>query len=179
MGESPFWSERYNAFFWTDYFDNNIRKMDWDTREITKIPLLDTGFGVPIVKSFAESVDGTFIAGFGSQGIGSIEIISQDGQLVGKTALLTSEPLDGKPEVTIMNDGKVSPDGRFFVGQMYVDGIIDLATASVLDPSAFAFVGSMDNGGILQSLVYSWDGQELNTMTDYGYHLITNGQAWN
>jgi sugar lactone lactonase YvrE len=79
MGESPFWSERYNAFFWTDWYDTNIRKMDYDTREITKIPLLDSGSGVPVVKSFGESVDGTFIAAFANQGIGSIEIVSQDG----------------------------------------------------------------------------------------------------
>jgi sugar lactone lactonase YvrE len=78
-----------------------------------------------------------------------------------------------------MNDGKVSPDGKFFAGQMYIDGIIDLATAAVLNPDAFAFVGTMDNGGVLQSLVYSWDGQELSTLTDFGYHLITNGQSWN
>lgn len=44
-----------------------------------------------------------------------------------------------------MNDGKVSPDGRFFAGQMYVDGLIPPPD------SVWSYYGSTDNGGLLQA----------------------------
>jgi sugar lactone lactonase YvrE len=95
------------------------------------------------------------------------------------TSVLSGLPLEGKPETLIMNDGKVSPDGRFFVGQMYIDGMIDLSTGTVLNNDIWQYMNTDDNGDLLYSEVYEMgpDG-EVSTLDQYGYHLVTNGQAW-
>jgi sugar lactone lactonase YvrE len=75
LGESPFWSEKQNAFFWTDWAGTSIRKMDWDTKKVTKISLLPLPDGsAPTVKSMGEAADGSIIAAFARHGIGRIEL---------------------------------------------------------------------------------------------------------
>lgn len=74
LGESPFWSARYNAFFWTDMYGSAINVLDWQTQKINKIPLENLPDGTPAnVRSMGENYDGTIVVAF-DKGFGKITL---------------------------------------------------------------------------------------------------------
>jgi sugar lactone lactonase YvrE len=141
----------------SDLSDDEFEQVFKESQKVYTIELTPLPDGVvPTVKSMGEIEAGVFIAAFANHGIGRIILTAgeTEGTLLGVTELLSSVPLEGKPEAVIMNDGKVSPDGRFFVGQMYIDGLIDLGTGEVLNNDIWPYMNTDDNGGLLQTEVY-------------------------
>jgi len=103
LGECPTWDDRNNRLLWTDIQGCTIQSMDWGSREIT-----------------AWRFDNE---------VGSFGLTDDDRLIVGVwDKVLLFDPKSGASEVlaeveadeprTRLNDGKVGPDGAFWVGTM-------------------------------------------------------------
>jgi sugar lactone lactonase YvrE len=103
LGECPTWDGRNNRLLWTDIQGHTIQSMDWETRKITSW---------------------TF-----DNEVGSFGLTGEDRLIVAVwDKVLLFDPATGEKTVlaevetdlpqTRLNDGKVGPDGAFWVGTM-------------------------------------------------------------
>lgn len=122
LAECPTWDDRQNRLLWTDIQGRTIQSMDWATREITSWQF--------------------------DNEVGSFGLTDDDRLVVSVwDRILLFDPKTGSSEVlaevqtdvvsTRLNDGKVGPDGAFWVGTM--------DTNSPRDPIAGLF--RVDAGG--------------------------------
>lgn len=103
LGECPTWDDRNNRLLWTDILGRTIQSMDWETRAITSWTF-DNEVG-----SFGLAEDGRLIVAVWDK------ILLFDPETGEKTVLAEVET--DLPQ-TRLNDGKVGPDGAFWVGTM-------------------------------------------------------------
>lgn len=103
LGECPTWDERTNRLLWTDIQGRTIQSMDWTTRQI------DTYSFDNEVGSFGLTDDGRLVVAVWDR------IILFD-PATGSQSVLAEIETD-LPQ-TRLNDGKVGPDGAFWVGTM-------------------------------------------------------------
>jgi len=136
VGEGPLWDDRNQCLYYIDFLDRTIRRVDWNTKEVTQIDLdFDPGClgltdGDDLIVSAADH----------------IRLLHPDG---------SSERISKPAEIYGLrfNDGKVGPDGRFYVGTKCAPG-----------ETTAAFY-RMDTDG---TLTVMFDGVSLS-----------NGLAWN
>jgi len=103
LAECPTWDDRTNRLLWADIQGRSIQSMDWDSREITTWQF-DNEVG-----SFGLTEDDRLI------------VSVWDKILLFDPATETSEILaqvQADEPRTRLNDGKVGPDGAFWVGTM-------------------------------------------------------------
>src|SRR3954469_12093593 len=100
LGECPVWSVQEQALYWVDIRAPALHRLDPDTGELRSWPMPSR------------------IGSFGLRESGGGGVAGEDG-----FSLLAFDPGEleflGAPEPvpgTRFNDGKVSPDGRFFAG---------------------------------------------------------------
>ncbi|MEJ8474773.1 SMP-30/gluconolactonase/LRE family protein [Roseibium algae] len=103
LAECPTWDEQIGRLFWTDIQGCSIQSMDWNSREITTYSF-DNEVG-----SFGLTDDGRLIVCVWDQ------VLLFDPE-TGASELLATIETD-MPQ-TRLNDGKVGPDGAFWVGTM-------------------------------------------------------------
>ncbi len=103
LAECPTWDDRKNRLYWTDIQGCSIQAMDWDSREITTY-------------SFDNEV-----GSFGLCDDGRLIVCVWDKVVLFDPATGSSEPfaqVETDLPQTRLNDGKVGPDGAFWVGTM-------------------------------------------------------------
>lgn len=104
LGESPVWSAEEQALYWVDVLAPALYRLDLATgaRQSWWLPELIGSFGL-------------------RAGGGAVLALRNGLHLLdfqtGALTFLTPDPEDDQP-TTRLNDGKVSPDGRFWVGSM-------------------------------------------------------------
>lgn len=140
VGESPVWDERRNRLHTIDIRGKCIRTMDWNTGVITQTDLPQQVGCIALTEDgqlLAAMEDGVYLAGEN----GAVQKVSGEVQIFGRR----------------FNDGKVGPDGRFYVG-----------TTDVKGEGAFYRMdhdGSMtmlfDHVGVSNGLVWSADGKTM------------------
>lgn len=148
LGESPVWDDEHNMLYWADLYDQKIYGYNENNDDIISWQFDET------IGSFGLATDNRFIIALRS-GIYLFNLKNE--QL---THLVTP---DGEPFTnTRFNDGKVSPDGHFFVGTMdetFQDNIGKLYCITKNGDVRFIKDGFMVSNG----LAWSPDGQ-------YVYH---------
>ena len=140
VGESPIWDERTARLYTIDIQGKCIRTMDWNTGIITQIDLPQQ------VGCIALTEDGRLLAAM-EDGIYLVEENSAVRKVSGEVQIFGRR----------FNDGKVGPDGRFYVG-----------TTDVKGEGAFYRMdhdGSMtllfDHVGVSNGLAWSADGKTM------------------
>ncbi|WP_428640944.1 SMP-30/gluconolactonase/LRE family protein, partial [Roseibium sp.] len=103
LAECPTWDDRKNRLLWTDIQGRSIQSMDWDSREIVSWQF-DNEVG-----SFGLTEDDRLVVAVWDK------ILLFDPE-TGSSELLAEVQAD-EPR-TRLNDGKVGPDGAFWVGTM-------------------------------------------------------------
>lgn len=103
LGECPTWDERTGRLLWADIRGCTIQSMDWQSREITTFRF-DNEVG-----SFGLTDDGRMIVAVWDK------IVLFDPEAGTSQVLVEIEP---EVPQTRLNDGKVGPDGAFWVGTM-------------------------------------------------------------
>lgn len=103
LAECPTWDDRLNRLLWTDIQGRTIQSMDWDSREITTFHF-DNEVG-----SFGLTEDDRLIVSVWDK------IVLFDPKTEQSEVL--AEVQADEPR-TRLNDGKVGPDGAFWVGTM-------------------------------------------------------------
>lgn len=136
VGEGPLWDDRNHCVLYIDFLGGVIRKLDWETGKVSQI---DLGFN-PGCIALTDNDDLLVSAP------DHIRRLHPDG-----TSEQISKPFELKG--IRFNDGKVGPDGRFYIGTKCAPG-----------ETASAFY-RMDYDGTLTML---FDGVALS-----------NGLAWN
>lgn len=101
VGESPLWDDKNNVLYTIDVRGKSIQKRDWVTGEESQIMLPQ------MVGSIALMEDGTLMASL-EDGIYQVGAEEELVCLHQKTAVKGDQ----------FNDGKVGPDGAFYVGTM-------------------------------------------------------------
>jgi sugar lactone lactonase YvrE len=152
LGESPVWDERRNAVFICDILGQDLYLISLDGALHQK-----WSFNEPVASlGLAES--GRVVMALGRN------IILFDPE-TGHTNLLARTP---EPDTNRLNDGKVGPDGRFYVGSMDTrlqrDPIGSLYRISA-DGSVEQLIGGLQ---ISNGLAWSHDGKRL-------YHSDSRG----
>ena len=140
VGESPLWDERTGTFYTVDIRGKCIREMDWSTGEIRQIDLPQQVGCIVLTEEgqlLAAMEDGVYLV----ESDGTVRKVSGEVQIFGRR----------------FNDGKVGPDGRFYVG-----------TTDVRCEGAFYRMdhdGSMtllfDRVGVSNGLAWSADGKTM------------------
>ena len=140
VGESPIWDERRNRLHTIDIQGKCIRTMDWDTGVITQTNLPQQVGVIALTEDnrmLAAMEDGIYLVEDG----GAVKKANGEVQIFGRR----------------FNDGKVGPDGRFYVG-----------TTDVKGEGAFYRMdhdGSMtllfDHVGVSNGLAWSADGKTM------------------
>ena len=103
LAECPTWDDRKGRLLWTDIKGRSIQSMDWETRKITSWQFENE------VGSFGLCEDGRLVVAVWDK------IVLFDPASGNSTVLAEIEA--DNPH-TRMNDGKVGPDGAFWVGTM-------------------------------------------------------------
>ncbi|NVK33077.1 MAG: SMP-30/gluconolactonase/LRE family protein [Rhodobacteraceae bacterium] len=103
LAECPTWDDRTNRLLWTDIQGCSIQSMDWDTKEITTFKFENE------VGSFGLTDDDRLIVSVWDK------VLLFDPQ-TGKSEPLAEIEEDLPP--TRLNDGKIGPDGAYWVGTM-------------------------------------------------------------
>ena len=103
LGECPTWDDRKNRLLWTDIQGRTIQSMDWESREITTWRF-DNEVG-----SFGLTDDDRLVVSVWDK------VLLFDPE-TGASDVLAEVEAD-EPR-TRLNDGKVGPDGAFWVGTM-------------------------------------------------------------
>jgi len=103
LGECPTWDDRHDRLLWVDIQGRSIQSMDWESRDIT------TWYFDNEVGSFGLTDDDRLVVGVWDK-------------------ILLFDPSTEKSEVlaevqadqpgTRLNDGKIGPDGAFWIGTM-------------------------------------------------------------
>jgi sugar lactone lactonase YvrE len=102
VGESPVWDDRRNVLFVCDVLDPKIQCITLDGKVEASWPFQRT------VGSFGLTESGRLIVGLGRD----IVLFDPDS---GTTQLFAQTP---EPSTNRLNDGKVGPDGCFYIGSM-------------------------------------------------------------
>ncbi|MBO6755945.1 MAG: SMP-30/gluconolactonase/LRE family protein [Roseibium sp.] len=134
LAECPTWDERTDRLFWADIQGRAIHAMDWNTRETTQW-VFETEVG-----SFGLCGDGRLIVAVWDK------VILFDPQTGDRSVLAEIEP--DLPH-TRLNDGKVGPDGAFWVGTM------DIRSPRAPIASLYRIDGSGDAAQIRNELYVS------------------------
>lgn len=103
LAECPTWDERTGRLFWADIQGRAIHAMDWQSREITSWQFENE------VGSFGLTEDGRLVVAVWDK------IILFDPKS-GNRELLAE--IEANLPQTRLNDGKIGPDGAFWVGTM-------------------------------------------------------------
>lgn len=102
-GESPVWDDRRHCLWWTDIPARVIFKLDWTTRSVTR-------FDMPRrIGSFGLCESGRLILGCED----GVFLHEPDTQQFDHIATIEGDRIMNR-----LNDGKVGPDGAFWVGSM-------------------------------------------------------------
>lgn len=109
LGEGVLWDERTGAFLWTDILGKRLHRYDLAAARLTTVPLHARlcSFGLT-------SEAGILIAAFDRE-IGWLEAMT------GRFAAVVAPAL---PPGVRLNDGRVGPDGAFWVGSMVEDAAL-------------------------------------------------------
>jgi sugar lactone lactonase YvrE len=103
VGEGPTWDDRRNCLWWTDIMSKLLFRLEWPSRTLTT-------FSMPRrVGSLGLCESGRLILGF------------EDGVFLHEPGTDQFEHIASiEPEIAMnrLNDGKVGPDGAFWVGSM-------------------------------------------------------------
>jgi sugar lactone lactonase YvrE len=103
VGEGPTWDDRRDCLWWTDIMSEVLFRLDWPGRQLTS-------FAMP--------------RRLGSLGLcdsGRLILAFEDGVFLHEPGTDVFEPVASlEPEIVMnrLNDGKVGPDGAFWVGSM-------------------------------------------------------------
>jgi sugar lactone lactonase YvrE len=103
VGEGPTWDDRRNCLWWTDILSRVIFRLDWPGRELTSYPMPRR------VGSLGLCESGRLILGF------------EDGVFLhepGTDRFDHIATIEADIVMNRLNDGKVGPDGAFWVGSM-------------------------------------------------------------
>ncbi len=138
LGEGPVWDEKNKCIYWIDIVNASIIEYDVTTGAERKI---STG---SMIGSFAIMEDGNFLAAL-QEGFAIIDRTNGDKKII-------STP-EKKITTNRFNDGKCSPDGRFWAGSM---------SLNETDPSGY---------------LYSIDGNHQIIQHEKGL-TISNGLCW-
>ncbi|MES0811066.1 SMP-30/gluconolactonase/LRE family protein [Roseibium sp. SCPC15] len=103
LAECPTWDDRHNRLLWTDIQGRSIQSMDWESRDI-KTFHFDNEVG-----SFGLTDDDRLIVGVWDK-ILLFDPKSETSEVLAEVQTDVSS--------TRLNDGKVGPDGAFWVGTM-------------------------------------------------------------
>jgi len=103
LAECPTWDERTSRLYWTDIQGHSIQAMDWESREIA------TWHFDNEVGSFGLTEDDRLVVAVWDK------VILFDTE-TGEQNLLAE--IETEMPYTRLNDGKVGPDGAFWVGTM-------------------------------------------------------------
>lgn len=149
LGEGVIWDERTGAFLWTDILGQRLHRYDLTAAHLTTLPLHGR------LCSFGLTSDaGILIAAFDTE-IGWLDVAT------GKFAALVSPAL---PPGVRLNDGRVGPDGAFWVGSMVENaglaGAPDLGQLYRWGPDGRLTI-HMNGIGISNGLCWSPDGRLL------------------
>ncbi len=101
VGESPLWDDRTQTLYTIDVRGRSIQKLDWNTGERSELSLPQ------MVGSIALREDGSLMAALED----GIYLVAENG-----TLRCLHQPVTIKGDQ--FNDGKVGPDGNFYVGTM-------------------------------------------------------------
>ncbi|MFN3133026.1 SMP-30/gluconolactonase/LRE family protein [Roseibium sp.] len=152
LAECPTWDERTNRLLWADIQGRSLQSMDWDTRAITTWQF-DNEVG-----SFGLCDDGRLIVSVWDK------VVLFDPQ-TGTQEVLAEVEAD-KPQ-TRLNDGKVGPDGAFWVGTM--------DTSSPREPIAGLYrVDSSGEVAEIRDELQCSNGLAWTPDGDYMYHSDTS-----
>ena len=102
-GEAPYWDEQEQALYFVDMHAPALLRLDPTTGKLNRWTMPDT------IGSFGLCLDGRAIVSLRS-GLHFFDLATERLELI-------AHPEAGRPE-NRLNDGKVGPDGRFWVGSM-------------------------------------------------------------
>lgn len=152
LAECPTWDEKTNRLLWADIQGRSIQSMDWAGKAITTWRF-DNEVG-----SFGLTEDGRLIVSVWDQ------ILLFDPE-TGKSEVLARIEAD-KP-FTRLNDGKVGPDGAFWVGTM--------DTRSPREPVAGLYrIDGTGDVAEIRSEIQCSNGLAWSPGGDYMYHSDTS-----
>ncbi len=103
VGEGPTWDERRHCLWWTDIMSKMLFRLDWPGRELTSFPMPRRLGSLGLCKSgrlILAFEDGVFLHEPGTDRFDLVASIEAE--------IVTNR----------LNDGKVGPDGAFWVGSM-------------------------------------------------------------
>ena len=103
LAECPTWDDRKNRLLWADIQGRSIQSMDWASREIT------TWYFDNEVGSFGLTEDDRLVVGVWNK------VLLFDPETGNSDVLAT---IQGDVPSTRLNDGKIGPDGAYWVGTM-------------------------------------------------------------
>ena len=148
VGESPVWDAERNRLLWSDNTTDEIHTFDFGTREHRV-----RNFGA-LIGSLGLTRNGRWIVAAGN------EVLIFDPETERKEVLVRTE---FPPGIAKLNDGKVGPDGAFWVGSMAVPEPDRRPIASLYRITADGRADEKIAGGIKVSngLAWSPDGQTM------------------
>jgi sugar lactone lactonase YvrE len=147
VGEGATWDADTNSFLWADIPAGIIYELDWASRERRQYQFPEA------VGSFGLADDGRLVVALVS-GVHLYDRVSGDLHL-----LVDPEPeqAPNRPQHRL-NDGKVGPDGAFWVGSMHTQA----ATAALYRVTGDGRAGRKVEGlGTSNGLAFSGDGRTL------------------
>lgn len=140
VGESPLWDERTGKLYTVDIRGRCIRELDWESGDIRQIDLPQQVGCIVLTEDgrlLAAMEDGVYLV----EESGTVRKVSGEVQIFGRR----------------FNDGKVGPDGRFYVGTTDVRGEGAFYRMDHDGTMALLF----DHVGVSNGLAWSADGKTM------------------
>jgi sugar lactone lactonase YvrE len=145
VGEGPTWDDRRNCLWWTDIINKMLFRLDWPSRVLTSFPMPRRLGSLGLCES------------------GRLILAFEDGVFLHEPGTDAYEFLCAiEPEIVTnrLNDGKVGPDGAFWVGSMD-ERSPRRPTGALYRVTRQGATRQVDNVTVSNGLAWSLDGRSL------------------